>query len=80
MVRLSRYPNHVTQRGNRRQQTFFEDGGYALYRDLLGEAARRAGSQIWTYCLMPNHVHVIVVSGAAGPVDLVGERVVVLCL
>jgi putative transposase len=54
-------PYHVTQRGNRRQQTFFEDGDYALYRDLLAEAARRAGSSVWSYCLMPNHVHLIVV-------------------
>ncbi|HEY5723946.1 MAG TPA: transposase [Allosphingosinicella sp.] len=66
MARLSRlvlpgYPYHVTQRGNRRSQTFFEDGDYELYRDLLGEAARKAGSEIWGYCLMPNHVHVIVV-------------------
>lgn len=66
MARLPRLvlpglPYHVTQRGNRRQQTFFEDADYALYRDLLGEAARRAGSQVWAYCLMPNHVHLIVV-------------------
>ena len=54
-------PHHVTQRGNRRQQTFFEDGDYALYRDLLSEAARRAGTRVWSYCLMPNHVHLIVV-------------------
>ena len=44
MARLPRlvlpgYPYHVTQRGNRRQQTFFEDGDYELYRDLLGEAS-----------------------------------------
>ncbi len=36
MARLPRlvlpgYPYHVTQRGNRRQQTFFEDGDYVLY-------------------------------------------------
>jgi len=66
MARLPRlvlpgYPYHVTQRGNRRQQTFFEDGDYALYLDLLGDAARRAAVEIWAYCLMPNHVHVIVV-------------------
>src|SRR3954470_16037231 len=66
MARLPRlvlpgYPYHVTQRGNRRQQTFFEDSDYALYRDLLAEAAERAGAEIWCYCLMPNHVHVIVV-------------------
>ena len=52
---------HVTQRGNRRQQTFFEDADYALYRDLLAQSARRAGAEIWCYCLMPNHVHVIIV-------------------
>lgn len=66
MARLARIvlpgvPYHVTQRGNRRQQTFFEDGDYALYRDLLAGAARRAGTRVWAYCLMPNHVHLIVV-------------------
>jgi putative transposase len=58
---LPGYPYHVTQRGNRRQQTFFEDGDYQLYHDLLGEAAEKAGAEIWRYCLMPNHVHLIVV-------------------
>jgi putative transposase len=66
MARLPRlvlpgYPYHVTQRGNRRQQTFFEDADYALYRDLLAQAAERAGTEVWAYCLMPNHVHLIVV-------------------
>jgi len=74
MARLPRLvlpgiPYHVTQRGNRRQQTFFEDGDYALYRDLLAQAAERAGVQVWSYCLMPNHVHVIVV-----PADADGLR------
>ena len=41
---------HVTQRGNRRGQTFFEDGDYALYRDLLSEAAQKAEAQVWCYC------------------------------
>lgn len=66
MARLPRLvlpglPYHVTQRGNRRLQTFFCDEDYALYRDLLAEAANKAEAQIWCYCLMPNHVHVIVV-------------------
>ena len=47
MARLARLvipglPHHVTQRGNGRQQTFFEDGDYALYRDLLAQSAERA--------------------------------------
>ena len=66
MVRLPRLvipgvPYHVTQRGNRRERTFFEDADYALYRDLLAQSAEKAGAEIWCYCLMPNHVHVIVV-------------------
>ena len=53
--------HHVTQRGNRRDRTFFEHGDYALYRDLLSEAAHKAGAEVWAYCLMPNHVHFIIV-------------------
>jgi putative transposase len=70
MARLARLvipglPYHVTQRGNRRAPTFFEDGDYALYRDLLTDAARRSDTQVWAYCLMPNHVHLIVVPSHA---------------
>ena len=66
MARLPRLvlpgiPYHVTQRGNRRAQTFFEDADYALYLDLLAQAAERAEAEIWCYCLMPNHVHIIIV-------------------
>ena len=66
MARLPRlvipgYPHHVTQRGNQRAQVFFEDDDYALYESLLSEAAQKAGSEIWCYCLMPNHVHIIIV-------------------
>ena len=65
MARLSRVvipgvPHHVTQRGNRRDRTFFGDGDYQLYLDLLAEAAKAAGVGVWSYCLMPNHVHLIV--------------------
>jgi putative transposase len=42
---ISGIPYHVTQRGNRRQQTFFEDGDYALYRDLLAQSAERARAE-----------------------------------
>jgi putative transposase len=54
-------PYHVTQRGNRRGTTFFEDDDFLVYRELLADAARAAGARVWAYCLMPNHVHLIVV-------------------
>jgi putative transposase len=49
----------VTQRGNRRQTVFFEPADYALYRDLLAERCRKASVEVWAYCLMPNHVHLV---------------------
>ena len=66
MARLPRLvlpgnPHHITQRGNRRERTFFEDGDYALYLDLLAQTAEQAHTEIWSYCLMPNHVHIIAV-------------------
>lgn len=66
MARIARLivpgvPHHVTQRGNRREQTFFVDDDYRLYRGLLAEAAAKAKAEIWAYCLMPNHVHIILV-------------------
>jgi len=66
MARLARIvipgiPHHVTQRGNRRATVFWGDDDYAAYLDLVKEAAIQVGSEIWAYCLMPNHVHMIVV-------------------
>ena len=55
------YPHHVTQRGNRRQTTFFSPSDYRCYIDLLSEAKSNAEVEIWSYCLLPNHVHLIVV-------------------
>jgi putative transposase len=52
-------PHHVVQRGNRRQQTFFSDADYLAYLDIAAECFGRAGVEVWAYCLMPNHVHLI---------------------
>ena len=74
MARIARVvvpgvPHHVTQRGNRREPIFFGDGDYRAYRRLVAAAARRAGAEVWAYCLMPNHVHLIVT-----PADADGLR------
>jgi len=55
------YPHHVTQRGNRRQPTFFEVSDYTLYLNLLADECWKAEVDVWAYCLMPNHIHLIVV-------------------
>jgi putative transposase len=79
MARLARVvaaglPHHVTQRGNRCQQVFFGDDDYEAYRTLLAEGCSAAGVAIWAYCLMPNHVHLILVpSDADGLRAALGE-------
>ena len=64
MARLARvilpeYPHHIIQRGNRRQDVFFCDDDYLFYLDLLKHWCQSEGVEIWAYCLMTNHVHLI---------------------
>lgn len=68
------YPHHVTQCGNRRQQTFFCDGDYQAYRMLMAEWCSKCGVEAWAYCLMSNPVHLIAVpSTEAGLRSAIGE-------
>lgn len=55
------YPHHVTHGGNRRQKTFFSDDNYRYYIELMAEFVREAETEAWAYCLMPNHVHLVMV-------------------
>ena len=64
MARLARVvvegvAHHVTQRGNRRQTVFFGDDDYAAYLALLAQGCRAAGVEVWGYCLLPDHAHLI---------------------
>ncbi len=54
-------PHHITQRGNRRQKTFFCDEDYRAYLELMAHWCAAWQVEIWSYCLMPNHVHLIAV-------------------
>jgi len=49
------------QRGNCEQRVFEEEADYRHYLDLLKECSSRYQVDIWAYCLMPNHVHLICV-------------------
>jgi len=60
MARIARavapgIPHHVTQRGNRGQQTFFKDEDYQSYLELMSEWCMKVQVETWAYCLMPNH-------------------------
>ena len=53
--------HHITQRGNNRQPVFDTSEDRALYLDLLSRHAVRHGAHILAYCLMTNHVHLVMV-------------------
>jgi REP element-mobilizing transposase RayT len=68
MTRIARVivpglPHHVTQRGNRGERVFLGNDDYALYHDWMAQSCARFGVSVWAYCLMPNHVHLILAPG-----------------
>ena len=54
-------PHHVTQHGNRNAAVFEDDGDRGVYIAMLRRSASRNGVEIWSYCLMTNHVHFVAV-------------------
>jgi len=57
--RLPSVPQHVIQRGNNRQVTFFDNMDYRKYLDCLEIAGDKYGCVIHAYVLMTNHVHLL---------------------
>ena len=66
MPRVSRevfagVPHHITQRGNRREDVFFDDRDRSTYLSLLTEYGQRHNVEVLAYCLMSNHLHLVMV-------------------
>jgi putative transposase len=55
------YPHHIIQRGNRSQPVFFSVDDKHAYLALLISCSREHGLHVLAYCLMDNHVHLIIV-------------------
>lgn len=64
------FPHHIIQRGHNRQAVFFEDQDYRYYLDNLAEWKAELNLQVFSYCLMTNHIHLIV--GASDQVGCIG--------
>jgi putative transposase len=64
-------PHHVTQRGNARQFVLSSDAERAVYLGLLREHAGLHGLSILGYCLMSNHVHLVVIPRTADALTVV---------
>jgi len=64
MPRLARsvfpnIPHHITQRGNRREDVFFTDDDRLIYLEWLEFYCKKYNVSILAYCLMTNHVHLV---------------------
>ncbi len=75
MPRIARFvcpdaPHHVTQRGNRRGRVFFADADYRIYLTWLSQYATCHGLDVLAYCLMTNHVHLVVVPATRASMQL----------
>ncbi len=79
MARIARvvvpeFPHHIIQRGNRRQEVFFNEDDYSAYLRLLSGYSQRFKVDILAYCLMPNHIHLIAVPHKDGSLaQAIGE-------
>jgi putative transposase len=57
---------HVIQRGNNRQECFRRDSDYLLYLLHLHELAAKHGCAVHAYCMMTNHVHLLLTPSTEG--------------
>ena len=53
--------HHLTQRGNNREVMFLNDADYIAYLTFLHEQAGKHLVVVEGYCLMPNHVHLVLI-------------------
>lgn len=62
---IDRAPVHIVHRGHCREPVFFEDQDYSTYIHWLKAGCSRYGIVIHSYCLMTNHVHILLTSEKA---------------
>jgi len=60
---IAGYPHHIIQRGHNRQTVFASDQDYLYYLENLKTWKEAYGCKVYAYCLMTNHVHLIINPG-----------------
>lgn len=60
-ITLINYPHIITQKGNNKDNVFFNDEDRKFYLDILKKYSKKYSLDIWGYCLMDNHVHLLCV-------------------
>ncbi|MCY1414345.1 Transposase IS200 like protein [compost metagenome] len=62
-VVLANYPHHIVQRGHNRQVVFAEESDFQRYLSDLRDIKDAFGIKVYAFCLMTNHVHLLVAPG-----------------
>lgn len=79
-VILPNIPLHIIQRGNNRSVCFHAEEDFLFYLDWLARAAHDSGCAVHAYCLMTNHVHLLLTAsmpeGAGTLMKMLGQRYV----
>lgn len=69
--------HHVVQRGNNQQDIFFVEADHEVYMEFLREAGEQFHLKVDGYCLMTNHVHLVVTpeeeTGLAGALKRISQ-------
>jgi len=73
-VVLPAYPHHVVQRGHNRQMCFVESFDYERYLATLAEVKKELGVKVYAWCLMTNHVHLLLEPSNATSLGLLMKR------
>lgn len=57
---VPKYPHHITQRGTNRTEIFNDRNDNQYFLKLLSEWTDKTKTEVWAYCLMSNHFHILV--------------------
>ncbi len=72
---LPNVPAHIVQRGNNRDVCFFAEEDCNFYKEVLGEGLKRYGAELHAYCLMTNHVHLLITPMAADSISRILQHI-----
>ena len=69
------YPHHIVQRGNNRKAVFFEERDRVCYLSFLQRFKKEISCLLHAYCLMSNHVHLLITPGKAHSLAKIMQKV-----
>lgn len=68
-------PAHVVQRAHNRDACFFTEEDFHYYLQALEEGMRRYDAALHAYCLMTNHVHLLLTPGSTDSISRLMQHV-----